>query len=192
MKTFFKDLDSKIENAVKEDVKKILKEVGDERIYAAALVTDSDCITLFLALNTYEYMKKRDREYLDIIDLSEEMKKNLEDGSASLTKWLPDEWGYSDGNKSQLNEISKLLFKHDEETEYDEEEYEESQQLFLETVTSAFKRLIEENVFGEYSKEITYFISMSDDERAEEIENQSAGELNSRELYEAFLNRNIL
>ena len=59
MEAFFKEIGMKIREAVKEDVKKILKEVGDEQIYAAALVTDSDCITLYVALNTYEYMKKR-------------------------------------------------------------------------------------------------------------------------------------
>lgn len=59
MELLFKDLGDQIQEAVKKDVRKILKEVGDEQIYAVALVTDSDCITLYLALNTYEYMKKQ-------------------------------------------------------------------------------------------------------------------------------------
>ena len=91
--SFFKNLEHNIEQAVKKDMKKILKETGNEKIYAVALVTDSDCITLYLAVNTYEFMEKHDKEYLIDMDLSEEDIKNLKEGSASLTQWLPDEWG---------------------------------------------------------------------------------------------------
>lgn len=190
--SFFKNLEHNIEQAVKKDMKKILKETGNEKIYAVALVTDSDCITLYLAVNTYEFMEKHDKEYLIDMDLSEEDIKNLKEGSASLTQWLPDEWGYSDDDNSELAKISELLYENSESDEYDDEEYEENQKLFFETVTSAFKHLIEEKVFGEYSEKITYFISMSDDDRAEAIENNSAKLLNSPNIYETFLNRYIL
>ncbi len=192
MKSFFKNLEHNIEQAVKKDMKKILKETGSEKIYAVALVTDSDCITLYLAVNTYEFLEKHDKEYSIDMDLSEEDIKNLKEGSASLTQWLPDEWGYSDDDNSELAKISELLYENSESDEYDDEEYEENQKLFFETVTSAFKHLIEEKVFGEYSEKITYFISMSDDDRAEEIENNSAKLLNSPNIYETFLNRYIL
>lgn len=188
MELFFKDVGNKIQEAVKKDIKEIFKEVGDERIYSVALVTDSDCITLFLALNTYEYMKKRDEEYIEMLrdDLSEKAIKSVREGSASLTKWTPDEWGYSDGKNSELNKISKLLY---EKEEANSEEYARYTELFFETVTTAFKNLIEAETFGENSGEITYFISMSDDERTTEIENYSARLLNSENVYEKFLNR---
>lgn len=190
--SFFKNLEHNIEQAVKKDMKKILKETGNEKIYAVALVADSDCITLYLAVNTYEFMEKHDKEYLIDMDLSEEDIKNLKEGSASLTQCLPDEWGYSDDDNSELAKISELLYENSESDEYDDKEYEENQKLFFETVTSAFKHLIEEKVFGEYSEKITYFISMSDDDRAEAIENNSAKLLNSPNIYETFLNRYIL
>lgn len=192
MNLFFKNLEYKIEQAVKKDMQKILKETGNEKIYAVALVTDSDCITLYLAVNTYEFMEKNDKEYSIDMDLSEEDIKNLKEGSASLTQWIPDEWGYSDDNNSELVKISKLLYENSESEDFGDEEYEENQKLFLETVTSAFKHLIKEKVFGKYSEEITYFISMSDDDRAEEIENDSAKLLNPSNIYETFLNRCIL
>lgn len=112
MKTFFNDLAEKIEQAVKKDMEQIRKEIGKEKIYAVALVTDSDYITLFLALNTYEYMRKKDTEYLEMLHdhLSEEDIKNVKEGTASLTKWTPAEWGYSDGKNSHLVEINKLLY----------------------------------------------------------------------------------
>lgn len=187
MELFFKDLDNKIQQAVKKDVKKILKEVGKEKIYAVALVTDSDCITLYLALNTYEHMKNRDEEYIEMLqdDLSEEYIKNVREGSISITKWNPAEWGYSEGKNSKLVEISKLLYAE----EANSQEYARYTELFFETVSSAFKHLIKSKIFGENSEEITYFISMSDDERTPEIENHSAKLLNSKSVYEEFLKR---
>lgn len=187
METFFKELSAKIEQAVKTDMQEIQKEIGDEKIYAAALVTDSDCVTLFLAVNTYEYMRKKDAEYIELMhdDLSEEDIKNVKEGIGSLTKWVPDEWGYSDGKNSQLVEISKLLFDKEGANSKD---YEENTALFFEAVTSAFKNLIAANVFGDSADEITYFISMSDDERTPEIEDYSAKLLNPESVYQAFSN----
>ena len=188
MEAFFRELANQIEEGVKKAVKEILKETGEEKIYAAALVTDSDCITLYLALNTYEYMKKRDEKYIEMLqdNLSEEKIKNVREGRDSLTKWIPDEWGYSDGRDSDLVKISELLYAKEESNP---EEYEKHIDLFFETVTSAFKNLIELKIFGEDSEEITYFISMTDDERTPEIENYSAKLLNSENVYKDFMNR---
>lgn len=185
MELFFKELGEKIEQAVEKDVKKILKKIGKEKIYSVALVTDSDCITLFLAINTYEYMKKEDaRNLKENSDwYSKEEIEKIKDGSISLSKWIPDEWGYSDGKHSELNKVSKLLF---EKEAADSEEYAKHKDLFFETVTSAFKHLIEAKVFGENSDEITYFISMSDDERTPDLQDYSAKLLNSESVYEKF------
>lgn len=184
MKAFFKELENKIQEAVTADVKEVLKEVGGEKIYAAALVTDSDCITLYLAVNTYEYMKKRDLEYIDILHLPEDQARKIQDGTGSIVKWVPVEWGYSDGKGSRLNDISKLLYAKEAS---DSESYEKEKDLFFETVTSAFKKVIDSKIFGEASEEIVYLISMSDDERAEDIEDYSAKLLNSEEVYEKFV-----
>lgn len=59
MEQFFNDLGKKIENALKTEIPKILKKTRGETIYTAALVTDSDCITLYFACNTYEALKKQ-------------------------------------------------------------------------------------------------------------------------------------
>lgn len=188
MKLFFEELSNKIEKAVRKDIKEIMRKVGKERIYSVALVTDSDCITLYMALNTYEYMKKKDEKYVEMLRnrLSKEKIESVENGSSSLTKWIPCEWGYSEGKYSELNEISKLLYQKEE---IDSEKYVKNIELLFEAVTRAFKRLIEDGVFGENSEQITYFISMSDDERTIEIENHSAKLLNSESVYKEFLKR---
>ena len=188
MELFFENIKNEIEKAVKKDVRKIFNEVGEERIYASALVTDSDCVSLYLAVNTYENMKKRDEEYIKLLqeDLSEEYIKKVKEGSCSITKWNPAEWGYSDGRNSNLVEVSKLLYS---EEETNSEEYEKHIDLFFEAVTSAFKKLIDLKIFGKNLEDVTFFISISDDERAYEIENFSAQLLNSENVYKEFLER---
>lgn len=188
MELFFEDLSKRIVTAVKKDMERIIKEVGEEKIYSVALVTDSDCITLYLALNTYEYMKKRDEQYVKILKgkIAEEKIASVKNGTSSFTKWIPDEWGYSDGNNSELNKISKLLYEKEEKNSG---EYEKNIDLFFEAVTTAFKQLIEEKTFGKDCEEITYFISMSDDERTSDIEDYSAKLLNSENVCKTFLKR---
>lgn len=122
--TIFADLQPTIENAVRHAMEKIHREIGKEHIYSAALVTDSDCITLFLAVNTEEALARRDEsdrtpEYLAELRKywPEELVSRVADGSFSLNRYIPDEWGYSDGTDSELNQVSRQL--------YDQEDYGE-------------------------------------------------------------------
>ena len=190
LETFFKEIGEKIKEAVKNDFPIMRKEFGNEKPYAVAFVTDSDFTTLLLWINTCEFLEKADAEY-------------AEDGDDYTTKWNPDEWGYLD-ESSQFVKISDEL--------YDKKisliDYIESQsdnlsyaqlgnliedsgfpRLFLETVTLVFQELINSNVFGFNNEEITYFITMNDDKRAVEIENNSAKAFNSQKVYEEFLKR---
>ena len=195
MKQFFLDLKPAIEEAVRHAMERIFQETGEERIYSAALVTDSDCITLFLAVNTEEALAKRDKadqtpERLDELRnyWSEELVNQVADGSFSLSRYVIDEWSYSDGTDSQLNPISNQLYNQEEKlSDADDDTYDEVHEQFqeqlLETAALAFERLRAEGVFG---PEVVCFISMSDDDRTPEIEDASARRLNTPEQYERF------
>lgn len=197
MEKFFLDLRPAIVKAVRRDMEKIRQEIGNEHLYSAALVTDSDCITLFLAVNTEEALAKRDqkeRKPKRLAELrkywSEELVSQVADGSFSLNRYIPDEWAYSDGKDSELNQISQRLYDQEEtlsnapDDVYDEV-HEQFQEQLLETVTLAFETLRTEGVFG---PEVLCFVSMSDDERTPEIEDASAQRLNTPEQYEQFQN----
>ena len=197
MEQFFLDLRPAIVKAVRRDMEKIRQEIGNEHLYSAALVTDSDCITLFLAVNTEEALAKRDqkeRKPKRLAELrkywSEELVSQVADGSFSLNRYIPDEWAYSDGKDSELNQISQRLYDQEEtlsnapDDVYDEVD-EQFQEQLLETVTLAFETLRTEGVFG---PEVLCFVSMSDDERTPEIEDASAQRLNTPEQYEQFQN----
>ena len=195
MEQFFVDLQPAIEKAVRHAMEKIRREIGKEHIYSAALVTDSDCITLFLAVNTEEALARRDekdrtperlakfREYWP-----EELVDQVADGSFSLNRYLPDEWGYSDGTDSELNQISQQLYDQEatlsnmDDDAYDEIQ-EQFQEQFLETVALAFETLRAEGIFA---PETLCLISMSDDDRTPDIEDGSVQRLNTPEQYEQF------
>ena len=195
MEQFFLDLKPAIEEAVRHAMEKIRREIGQEHIYSAALVTDSDCITLFLAVNTEEALAKRDKEDQTPERLAElrnywaeELVNQVADGSFSLSRYVPDEWSYSDGPDSELNQVSKQLCDQ-EETLSDadgdtcDEACEQFQEQLLETAALAFETLRAEGVFG---PEAVCFLSMSDDDRTPEIEDESARRLNPPEQYERF------
>ncbi len=191
MEEFFKALEPMIQRAVQIAMEKIRREAGGERIYGAALATDSDCVTLFLAVNTEESLRRRDEKDRSPKRLKklkeywgEEKVRQIADGSFSMNRWLPDEWSYSDGSDSELNEISRLLYEKESTlSDAEGDVYDQFQEQFLETLIAVFEALRREGVFG---PEITCFVSMSDDERTPEIEKESARRLNSPELYEAF------
>ena len=60
---------------------------------------------------------------------------------------------------------------------------------FFEAAVGAFVRLKAENVVGERRREVTCFVSISDEDRAEDVENWSAQLLNTPELASAFVDR---
>ncbi len=161
---FWQGVAEKIRDAIAADICEILDRTGDEHIYTAALVTDSDCCSLFLAVNTLEYLESEDEEPDD------------------ESKWHPDEWGYSDGHGSELVKLSKSLWENHNTLP--------GEAFFFSAMISAMKQVKDSGIFGERTDEITLFISISDDEDAENLEDSSAMTLNSPELATVFLNRN--
>ena len=146
-------------------------------------------------MNTEEALARRDesdRTPERLADLRmywpEKLVSRVADGSFSLNRYIPDEWDYSDGSSSELNQVSQQLCNQEETlSDADGDTYDEIherfQELLLETATCAFERLRAEGVFG---PEVVCFISMSDDDRTPEIEDVSAQRLNTPEQYEQF------
>ncbi len=161
---FWQEVAEKIRDAVATDLCEILDRIGDEHIYTAALVTDRYCCSLFLAVNILEYLESEDEEPDD------------------ESKWYPDEWGYSDGHGSEMVKLSKSLWENHNTLP--------SEAFFFSAMISAMKQVKDSGIFGERTEEITFFISISDDEESENLEDSSAMTLNGPELTAIFLNRN--
>lgn len=67
--------------------------------------------------------------------------------------------------------------------------FREFEEKFYETMTETLLILRNEGLFGHKKDDITVFISISDDERTEMVENYSAGLLNSENVSREFLKR---
>lgn len=160
---FYQSLAENIKDAAEKDLRQIIEQTGDERIYTAALVTDRDCCSLFLAVNTVEYLTCDDDE------------------PDCESTWYPDEWGYTDGAGSELSKLSALLWQY--------HEYLPGEGFFFDALISAMKQLKESGIFGKHADEITFFVSISDDEDAENFEDFSATQLNTPEQAATFLSR---
>ena len=204
MKDFFNMLEIKILAAIKNEFSQIINKIKKERIYAVALVADIDYVALHLSVNTWEFLKKADDEYgftngenrNEIIKL---LKGKLSDAEIErfkrlpfdTTKWLPDDWGYSDFDKnSEFVNISKLLRSKNRELNLNSMQgYLEWQNMFVETTISAFRKAIQGDYFGLNPEETTYFICIMDaDEKGEEIMEISAKSLNTENIYREFQN----
>ena len=203
MKTFFSEMENQILKAVKDDYKEIQKKVGKEKINGIALVTDGDCITLRLSVNTVEHMKKLDADYgysdgsssNELIEriknkLSAEEIERYQSLPPGTTKWNPDEWGYHDYDlkNSKVLKISNLLYSKNEEMDLStDKDYSEWNRLFFETSNTALQKLILENYFELDPIEVAYFVCMTDaDEAGEEMMKNSLKQLSKEHIYEEF------
>ncbi|MCL2224965.1 MAG: DUF4303 domain-containing protein [Defluviitaleaceae bacterium] len=215
MQDFFDGLIPKIQEAVIKDFQDIQEQVGSEKIYAVVLGTDSSCVTLGLCVNTIEQMKKKDIDYayndldaylksLEQYNLSDDEIDEIKNEPLPTTKWTPEEWVYESKEMAtatvskMLRDESKVISDKikalsDETGFVADEIYDELHggyyKKFIETVTTAFRNLIQSNAFGLAPENTTYFLHMVDDHRAEKIAKDSSKVLNVKNVHEEFLNQ---
>ncbi|KXU95309.1 hypothetical protein CR51_25260 [Caballeronia megalochromosomata] len=179
MTGLFRSIQESFLDAVRSDYLELAKMAGSEKIYAVALVTDTWIDSVYLGLNTEAAANARMAFYRN-------KGKTNEEGYRAAVWWAPAEWGYSndDLTDSKISGINPILRDKGELTH-------ELANEFFEVVLDIFRTLDQEGLFSGNSKErdITLFISISDDERTEAVENHSAKLLNSKNLVEVFLNR---
>lgn len=179
MKAFFDRLEKELINAIRTDFNKLTELIKGECLYAVALVTDSCFDSIYLGLSTEESLLRKIGEYQEMGEVSEKMKSYL--------RWTPDEWGYgnSDILNSLLPKVSEILRNKKIEVT------SEFESMFYEALENVMHILNQESLFSNniISKQLTLFLSISDDDRALEIENCSAKILNSPKDYEPFIKR---
>lgn len=197
---FGKNFRSQLIEAIKNDYNRLKKKIKSEQPCSVALVLDSDFTSLFLALNTIEYLDKKKKglegererinvkfsEYLSKEELNEffgDSVKNL-----NSLQWIPDEWrnGDNDLKNSEISSVSQYLSDSVEKLRYNYSEFEMEEKI-IEEITFSLKEIIDEGFWK--NDEMFFFVSMSDDDRAEKIEKFSAEKLNDKLAYETFLQK---
>ncbi|WP_149205755.1 DUF4303 domain-containing protein [Flavobacterium johnsoniae] len=195
--TFFR---SQLIEAIKSDYEGLKKKIKSEQPCSLALVTDSDFSSLFLAVNTVEYVnKKREKieedKKLDIELFSEYLSEKdlnnlLEDHDENLNslQWIPDEWrnGDNDLKNSKISLVSQYLHDSVIKLKLNYSKFKIGEKI-IEEITFSLKEIIDEGFWE--NNDIFFFVSMSDDKRAKKIENYSAEILNDKLVYDLFLKR---
>ncbi|NGZ77715.1 DUF4303 domain-containing protein [Saccharibacillus alkalitolerans] len=175
----FEEWKEELTEALRADFKALSKRIAGETLYAAALVTDSHAGSVYLGVHTEEALRRR-------IDYCKNEVGIDTPSIAAALRWTPDEWEYSDGDlaEGKMPQVSRRLF--------DREDYSiESQAAFYETASEALRRLDDEELFGTGAarEAVTLFLSVTDDDRTDEVENYSAKLLNPEAVYRRFLGR---
>jgi hypothetical protein len=178
MSTFLQDFENHFRDGFKQDLQSLLKKLQGEKIYACAIFTDSDWVTLGLAVNTEEALNRH------IEDMKEELQDDdegeYEDDEYSYFRWACGEFQYDSGD---FNNISKLMNTTKNVHEHSDDIVKIIAKVVNETDGSLFAQ------FGQSKEDTTFFVSLSDDDGAEELENQSVVLMTTPKLSGEFLKR---
>ncbi|MFP1760718.1 DUF4303 domain-containing protein [Lonsdalea quercina] len=150
-------------------IKKILSEKPDEHFYAFCLYTDSSAMTVSMSANSEEKLKSI---------LAADDDKSEE--NQSYYKWSTSEWAYEGYGADFFSELSKEL-----RLEPERKEFSDFKKNLINSLTKSLKRVNEELGQDKY----VMFVTITDDDDAEYIENTSSGIINSKATHHMFLSR---
>jgi hypothetical protein len=165
-----------IQVAVLATFDELIVSVGDERLYVICLQTADDGISIGAGANTEEGYSAKCASEAELEDMTPEYRSYL--------RWAPAEWRFEvigDAHFSGVNrDLSILLTDPDSNS------------------TAHFARLIQIMTDGlaylrearaEMLNNVALFVTISDSEIAEDVEQQSAGQLNPPSILNELLTR---
>ncbi|WP_420212403.1 DUF4303 domain-containing protein [Burkholderia aenigmatica] len=152
----------------------------DEHFYAFALYTDSGAMTVVPAANSEEGLK-RVRERMEVGD----------DEKAPEFTWATGEWAYESAEADSFNPLCERLAETVLGPEIPEAKFGEFFRDLQRDMIEALRMLDQEGLFGTGAarEKITLFVTISDDNGAEALENESARILNPPAVFDRFINR---
>lgn len=156
-------LQKMVTEAVVHDFYGLQKLAGEKTIYGCALVTDSDFGSVFMGMNTVR-----------------------EAGDPTSYDWDIYSWEYTSDqlNNSKLPGVSKELWRLLDRSG------DSLQDTVLPVFVQALKHLQQDVARTGYDADtICFFITITDDDNAENIENMTARDINSGRTLNAFLTR---
>lgn len=174
----FSDFQRDIADAARATFRALRAQHPDEHFYAFALYTDSGAMTVVPAANSVEGLR-RIREQQAVPD------------DDPWYAWGFSEWAYAAAEASPFNAICGKLADDVLSPQFVRSRFPEfSRQLHADMI-AALRLLDREGLFGTGDERaaITLFVSISDDDAAEALENESAKALNPPAVADAFLRR---
>jgi len=160
-------LKQKIKQAVQEAYTTMYSSLNDEQIYAAVLVTDGDCGSLYLTIGTEK----------SLIEIGQ----NYEDDPENY-RFLKDEYLHYD-ETDMLEKVSRELL--DTILHIEDEEFVKHKEMLHQAMSDTMYELKQEGIIDE---SIFVFISVTDDDQDEILELTSAKRCNpNHPLLPAFI-----
>lgn len=177
----WKEVTEKIYESTKKVFGDLMHSRAGEEFYAYALYTDSSAMTVMPAANSVQGLERR-------------FAKEEDKSAASLAyyKWVTSEWLYEAWQSDEFSQISAelrdYLFSSNFADGNDEDQFRKR---VLQSMNEALKKLDNEGFFGEGEarEKLVLFITLTDDDSAEAVENESAKILNSASSFEEFVRR---
>lgn len=166
------ELEDQCVRATVESIKKLLSENPTEVFYAFALYTDSSAMTVSLSANSEQSLKA-------ILDSEDDKSKE----NQTYYKWAASEWAYEGFNAAAFTDISKLLRESTARSNFIT-----FKQNLIECLTQTLKRVKNEEL-NEYLKSSVLFVTITDDDDSEAVENASAKQINDEPIISYFVSR---
>jgi hypothetical protein len=154
-------------------VRKLLSAHESEHIYALALYTDEDGSSVVMAANTEEACRAH------LASQAKDEPNTPED--EIYYRWASSEWALEGWESDQFSGVNALIQQQDQR---DLDAYFSA---LIEAMTMALAGV--KQTLDDTLADITVFVTVTDDDRAEEIENASAGRINATDLATAFQSR---
>lgn len=157
-----------------QDLTDTLEKAQNEKVYVCAFGTDSDFGTLFLAINTEESLTRH---------IASMKRKGLcaAEEDEVYYRWGCSEYQY--GGDTHLNGISNILQGIDNAYDHKGEIIEIIVQVVRDTDEALFRQ------YGQSKTDIVFFVSMTDDDEAEQLENETVVRMTEAKLAASFLKR---
>jgi hypothetical protein len=164
-----------IANAARTAFRDVKAANAGEEFYAFALYTDSSAMTVVAAANS-----------LQAFDKAAANASDKSPASLAYYKWVTSEWAHEAWKAEEFKAISAEL-----RNSTDRDQFATFKANTFRAMIDAMKMLDGEHLFedGISRDKIALFVTVTDDDQAEAIENDSASQLNPPTVYQAFLNR---
>ncbi|HYQ53521.1 MAG TPA: DUF4303 domain-containing protein [Pseudomonas sp.] len=171
----WQELESAALSAVKKALQDMSVEHPDEMFYACSLYTDSSAMTMALAVNSVEALNAK---------LEKEVEAEREE-LMPYYKWTSSEWKYEAWKGEYFKDICKSLREAGERG--DISNFKEN---LISLMVEILSTLRKEGFFRSFKiQDPMLFVTITDDDGAESVENKTAELLNSTEEYSFFVRR---
>ncbi len=150
-------------------------EHSDEGFYAFSLYTDSSAMTIAFAANSHEALECK---------LLEEDEEDRDDSRQYYT-WATSEWKYEAWRGELFKSACKAL-----RVDVERSNIADFRKKLYAAMTNILRALRQSDCFKSFAvQEPILFVTVTDDETAEHVENETARAINSQSAYESFANR---